>query len=66
MWLIIGSLFVVSMVLVSIAALIIFANLPNTKERLKFFLPILLIGLIVLVCYLMKWHVPSCEFGKFM
>ena len=66
MWLIIGILFVFSIIIISFIGLLIFKNLPNTKERLKFALPILLAVVVIMVCYLFKWHVPTGEVGKFI
>ena len=66
MWLIIGILFIASIVIISFIGLLLFKNLPNTKERLKFALPLLLVIVVIAVCYLFKWHMPTGEIGKFI
>ena len=66
MWLIIGILFIASTLMISFIMVLLFKNLPNTKERLKFALPILIVVIVILVCYLFKWHMPTGEIGKFI
>ena len=66
MWLIIGVLFILSIIIISFIGLLLFKNLPNTKERLKFALPILLAVVVILVCYFFRWHAPTGEIGKFI
>ena len=66
MWLILGILFIASTLMISFIMVLLFKNLPNTKERLKFALPILIVVIVILVCYLFKWHMPTGEIGKFI
>ena len=66
MWLIIGIFFIVSIVIISFIGLLLLKNLPNTKERLKFALPILLAVVVILLCYFFRWHMPTGEIGKFI
>ena len=66
MWLIIGILFVLSIIMISFIGFLLFKNLPNTKERLKFTIPILITIVVILVCYFFRWHMPTGEIGKFI
>ncbi len=66
MWLIIGILFVLSVVMISFIGLLLFKDLPNVKERLKFAIPILIVFVVIALCYLFRWHVPTGEIGKFI
>ncbi len=66
MWLIIGILFISSIVMILFIGVLLFKNLPNTKEKLKFALPLLLVIVVIAVCYLFRWHVPTGEVGKFI
>ena len=66
MWLIIGILFISSIVMISFIGVLLFKNLPDKKERLKFALPLLLVIIVIAVCYLFRWHLPTGEIGKFI
>ncbi len=66
MWLIIGILFLLSIIMISLIGLLLFKSLPNIKERLKFTIPILIVFVVIMVCYLFRWHVPTGEIGKFI
>ncbi len=66
MWIIVSILFLLSIVMITFIGLLLFKNLPNTKERLKFALPLLIVIVVILVCYLFKWHIPTGEIGKFI
>lgn len=66
MWLIIGILFISSIAMILFIGLLMYKNLPDRKERLKFALPLLLVILVITVCYLFRWHLPTGEIGKFI